>query len=56
MDIQFYWMKDRLKQFFLFSTAGTRAAWGIISQNITHNITIGKFMLPICIWQMTYLK
>ena len=41
-----------------FSFIGKQEAktWGIISQNITHNINIGNFVLRIYIWKMTYLK
>ena len=41
-----------------FSFIGNQEAkiWGIISRNITHHITIEKFVLGICIWQITYLK
>ena len=57
MDMPFYWMKDRVKKNnFSFIGNQEAKAWGIISQNIIHHITIGKFVLSICIWQMPYLK
>ena len=54
MDMYFYWMKDRLKQkdFFVYWKPGSQK-WGIISQNITHHIIIGKFVMRICIWKIT---
>ena len=56
-DMQFYWMKDRVKQkdLFVYWKRGSQT-WGINSWKITHHITIGKFMLRICIWKITYLK
>ena len=30
--------------------------WGVNSRNITHHITIGKFVLRICIWKIPHLK
>ena len=57
MYMQFYWMKDRVKKKKM-SFIGNQEAktWGIISQNITHHITIGKLVLRICIWKMCNLK
>ena len=57
MYMQFYVMKDRLtqKDFFVYCNQEAKT-WEIISQNITHHITIGKFVLLICIWKMPYLK
>ena len=57
MEMLFYLMKDRVKQkdFFVYWNQEVKT-WGIISQNITHHITIEKFVLRICIWQMPYLK
>ena len=51
-------MKDRLKAKRLFSFIVKQEAktWGIISQNITHHINIGNFVLRIYIWKMPYLK
>ena len=53
MDMQFYWIKDRVKQkdFFVYWKKEAKT-WRIISRNITHHITIGKFVLRICIWQI----
>ena len=57
IEMRFYWMKDRVKQkdFFVYCNQEAKT-WGIISRNITDHITIGKFVLHICIWQIPYLK
>ena len=56
MNMRFYWMKDRVKQKKSFTGNQEVKTCGIISQNITHHISIGKFVLHICIWKMPYLK
>ena len=57
MDIRFYWMKDRVKQRNLFLIGEQEVKiWGITSWNITHHITIDKFVLLICVWKINYLK
>ena len=57
MDMRFYWMKDRVKQkdFFVYWKPGSQK-WGVLSRNITHHITVGKFVLRVCIWKISYLK
>ena len=50
MDMRFYWMKDRVKQkdFFVYWNQEAKTC-GVISQDIIHHITIGKFVLRICV-------
>ena len=56
MDICFYWMKESIKQKYLFVYWITGSQnMGDFSQNITHHITLEKFVLLICIWQIPYL-
>ena len=50
-------MKDRVKQkdFFVYWKPGSQNM-GVISKNMTHHITIGKFVLRVCIWKSPYLR
>ena len=48
--------KGKAKRTFCLSETRKPKHRGLFQKNITHHITIGKFVLCICIWQMNYLK